>query len=115
MGTNCTPLVTDMFCLVMREFTCCLFLYIKRNNSTTHGREILVNKYSFSRLFFLQNCLYVCPLRHWGEIGRRSQRFLLSEGTEIVCPLEPLTEWGTVLFARRRVFGLGPVLKDDIR
>ena len=52
-------------------------LYIKTNNSTTHGREILVNQISISRLF-IQNCLYVCPLQHRGEIGSRSQRFLLS-------------------------------------
>ena len=36
--------------------------------------------------YFLQNCLYVCPLQHWGEIGRRSQRFLLSKGAENVYP-----------------------------
>ena len=63
----------------------------------------------------LQNCLYVCPLQHWGEIDRRSQRFLLSKGAENVCPLGPLTEWETVLFARPRVIGPGPVPIEAIR
>ena len=28
MGTNCAPLVADLFCFVMRETLCCLFLTI---------------------------------------------------------------------------------------
>ena len=26
MGTHCAPLVADLFCFVMRETACCLFL-----------------------------------------------------------------------------------------
>ena len=47
----------------------------------------------------------MCPLRHWGEVGRRSQQF--SEGTNTIVPLGPLSELGMVLLTKPRVlFGL---------
>ena len=49
------------------------FLFMKTKNSTTHGREILLNQYSISGLFFTELSLCVSPPT-LGEVGRRSQQ-----------------------------------------
>ena len=36
MGTNCAPLVADMFYFVMRETSCCLFLIIIKQMLLKH-------------------------------------------------------------------------------
>ena len=44
VGTYCVPLVADLFCFVMRETSCCLFLTkFKLMLSTTRYRDDLLN------------------------------------------------------------------------
>ena len=76
---------------------------MKTNNSTTHGREILSNQYSISRLFFTELPLCVPPPT-LGEVGRRSQQIPKSKGTNQVVPLGPLSELGMVHLTDSRGF-----------
>ena len=66
------------------------FLFMKTNNSTTHGREILLNQYSISGLFYTELSLCVSPPT-LGEVGRRSQQIPKSKGANLVVPLGPLS------------------------
>ena len=79
------------------------FMFIKKNNSTTHGREILSNQYSISRLFFIELSLCVSPPK-LGEVSRRSKQIPKSKGTNQVVPFGPLSVWGMVHVTDLRVF-----------
>ena len=78
-------------------------MFMKTNNSTTHGREILNNHHSISRLFFKELSLCVSPLT-LGEVGHRSQQIPKSKGANQAVPLGPLSEWGMVHLTDPRVF-----------
>ena len=88
-------------------------MFMKTNNSTRHGREILSNQYSINRLLFTELSLWVSPPT-LGEVSRKSQQIPKSKGANPVVPLRPLLEWGMVLTYGSKRFLKLSVVQDYI-
>ena len=55
MGTNCTPLVADFFCFVMKETSCCLSLTMTKLMSWNYLILLQENILNIDNTYFEKN------------------------------------------------------------